>query len=455
MTAPELKSLIDTAPTPFTFVTGGAGTGKSYLLREFRKLVGSKKCLTVAPTGSAANLIEARTIHSTFCLPTKIVCYDSLKDQGSANKIRANIENFGAILNAEYLIIDEISMVRRDIIAGIDDVLCDVCNCREPFGGKKLIMFGDLNQLPPVVTGQDASFLKVVYGQQYFFFHYPFTRFRINLIELTKIWRQSDERFSTMLNMIANNDYLFIPDIIKTLNETCYDDGYELGDEAIYLCANNETADKINLCSLNEIKESEYVFKAFYSSGYNRRDAPIPDTITLKQGCKVMIRVNDNLNRKYVNGTVGFVEGFNRGELSDAIESVEVFIPEINESVNINRSYFGSSGYMIDKETLEVSKRKDEWMCQFPLSLAYAITIHKSQGMGFDYMNLDATRYFSHGQLYTALSRAKTLEGLRLIQPLDPKMVIRDSTVDIIKRYSIKQEEREKMLAEMFSAKVN
>lgn len=433
MTPQQLKTLIDTSPTPFTFVTGGAGTGKSHLLRGLDKLLAGN-ALICAPTGLVAYANESQTIHSLFRLPTSIACYDAIQKAECKSKIQESDQG-DFITRAEYLIIDEISMVRRDIISALDDVLCSVCDSWYPFGGKKVIMFGDLNQLPPVANATDANFIEKVYGSPYFFMHYPFTRYRMNIISLTTNHRQAkDPEFADLLTHVAYRDERFIEYALSKINNKCF------GEKAIpdvpFLCPDNKTVDAINIHEMAKINEKEYSFKATYSDGFNKRDAPVMDTITLKVGALVMMRVNDRQGL-YVNGTKGKVEGF-QTNADGEIDGIYVNIHGI--STLIKQHQFSSKKYIIketgkgDDKGLGISE-KHEWMQQYPLSIAYAITIHKSQGMSLDSANLLGERYFAHGQLYTALSRLRTLDGLRLLNRLSVEMCIRDSFIDQIWKY--------------------
>lgn len=434
----DLKYLIDTSPTPFTFVTGGAGTGKSHLLRGLDELLDGN-CLICAPTGLAAYANQSQTIHSLFRLPTSIACYDAIEEADSKAKIQAS-EQGEFIAQCPYLIIDEISMVRRDIISALDDVLCSVCDSWQPFGGKKVIMFGDLNQLPPVANATDANFIKKVYGSPYFFMHYPFTRYRMNIIRLTTNHRQAkDPEFAQLLNHIAFRDVRALEYALSRINNKCY--SREPFEKTPFLCPDNKTVDAINTSKMAQLKGKEYTFKAEYSDGYNKRDAPVMDTITLKIGALVMLRVNDK-GGKYVNGTKGEVKGF-RTNTDGEIDGIYIEIKRENspdETIVISKHLFTTKKYILkktgkgDDKGLGISEQC-EWMKQYPLSIAYAITIHKSQGMSLDSANLLGKYYFAHGQLYTALSRLRTLNGLRLLNRLSPEMCIRDEFIDEIYKF--------------------
>ncbi len=404
------------------FLTGNAGTGKSTLLDQFRKNT-KKQVAVVAPTGVAAVNVKGETIHSFFKVPPAITPRQAAEE---ARKTR----NTKIYQSLQTLIIDEISMVRADLLDSIDIYLKTVRKVSLPFGGVQLIMVGDLYQLPPVVTNQEREAIDSIYSSPFFFSANVFAEIQSNLytkvklIELEKIYRQNDLKFISVLNRIRNDEAS--TEDLSVINRQLISDGEEL-ENYIILTAINAQADAINNAKLAEIIGVPRHFHAKVSGFFNENQSPAPQDLSLKTGARVMFLNNDPGDR-WINGTVGTVF-----TLTEDIVRVKI---DNGDLVDVDANTWTSYKTEFDQEkSCLVSKEVGSYK-QIPLKLAWAVTIHKSQGKTFDRVAIDLGRgAFAHGQTYVALSRCTSLSGIKLLRPIEKHHIIMDKrVVDFISR---------------------
>jgi ATP-dependent exoDNAse (exonuclease V) alpha subunit len=390
------------------FVTGRAGTGKSTLLRSVMDAVGTEG-VCVAPTGLAAVNVGGQTIHSFFGLPPRLIGHDDIRRSRNGRVMRA----------MKYLIIDEVSMVRSDMMWAIDQSLrVNRGRPREPFGGVRLILFGDLHQLPPVVQeGEVAAHLEATHGGPYFFSVSALREgFGTGLIELTEVFRQRDERLVDILNRIREGD-ADEADLsrlndrvqpIRTLSE---------GDAYVILTPTNAAAQRINRAYLDALPGAPFSYEAGVTGEFNPGAHPTDTSLVLKPGAKVILLRNDS-DRRWVNGSIARVSRLTEKQVFIEVDSKEY---ELEPVAWENRRYAFDQGAGKVVETIAGTFK------QFPLRLAWALTIHKSQGLTLDKVYVDFGRgTFAHGQAYVALSRCRTLEGLTLARQLRPSDIMFD-----------------------------
>ena len=408
------------------FLTGKAGTGKTTFLHDL-KVNPLKRMIVVAPTGVAAINAGGVTIHSFFQLPFGPVLTNRATGKINRQNPTERIHRFSKtkikiIRTLDLLVIDEISMVRADVLDGIDEVLRRYRQPDLPFGGVQLLLIGDLQQLPPVVKKEEWELLKDYYQTFYFFSSKALAESQPINIELKNIYRQQDEVFIRILNEIRD-DRLTSPSIEK-LNQ-CYHPSYQNGnnDGYITLTTHNAGAESINLQKLSQLKTESHSFNAEIQGDFAEYNYPAPAELKLKKGAQVMFLKNDSSFRKqYYNGKIGVVTGLDE-------DHIEVSFPDEQEPVLVRREEWKNIQYTLHKETKEINEKEIGTFVQYPLKLAWAITIHKSQGLTFEKAVIDAHAAFAHGQTYVALSRCKSLEGLRLSTPLSADAVICDPMV--------------------------
>lgn len=399
------------------FLTGKAGTGKTTFLHKI-KTESNKRLVVVAPTGVAAINAKGVTIHSFFQMPFgPIIPGVEKKSKFRFGKVKIDI-----IRSLDLLIIDEISMVRADLLDGIDQVLRRYKNRNKVFGGVQVLMIGDLQQLAPVVKPYEWQMLSAHYKTMYFFSSHAFQKANPVSIELKHIYRQADENFIKILNEVRNDK--LSDTSAKILNQRYQpdftpkkDDGY------ITLTTHNNRANAINEAELNKISLNKHYYSAKIKGKFNEHAYPTKEKLELKIGAQVMFIKNDSsYEKRYYNGKIGTVTKLEKDTVwvkcKDDDEIIET-IPEIWENVV----------YAINNETKEIKEEIAGSFSQIPLRLAWAITIHKSQGLTFDKAIIDAEASFAHGQTYVALSRCKTLEGIILKTKITNNAIINDSKV--------------------------
>ena len=392
------------------YITGKAGTGKSTFLKYIRA-TSNKNIVVLAPTGVAAIIIGGQTIHSFFRFPPKLIKTQDIRQARDS-----------VILNKlDTIIIDEVSMVRADLMDGIDYSLrLNRDKLNEPFGGVQMLFFGDLFQLPPVVNDKELQdYLNAVYGAPYFFYSNVFKDMNLRLIELKKIYRQTDKNFINILNKIRENkldDHL-----LSSLNAMVIDSQVDyLHDEFITLTTTNKAASEINDSILNKINEKLFVFEGEVKGSFNTRECPTESKLKLKKGARVILLKNDP-DKRWVNGTICNVS---------YVKGDRVFIDLNGQIYELIKYTWEKIEYYFDRKENKIEDKVIGSFTQFPLRLAWAITIHKSQGHTFSKVFIDlGSGAFAHGQTYVALSRCKSLEGIKLKRPLFSKDVIFDRRI--------------------------
>lgn len=400
------------------FLTGRAGTGKTTFLRGLRER-SAKRMVVLAPTGIAAINAGGSTIHSFFQLPfSPFIPGAPVAPQ--ERKFKVNRNKIQLIRSLDLLVIDEISMVRADLLDAIDDQMRRYRNRHLPFGGVQLLLIGDLQQLPPVVVDSEAELLADHYPTNYFFSSRALQAAGMQTIELTQVYRQTNLDFLSLLNDIRSGHPS--AETLRRLNERCIP-GFQVPDNPKYvrLTTHNDLAREINQRELAILRGETTVFDAKVEGKFPENSFPADSSLALKPGTQVMFIKNDS-EKKYYNGMIGVVESLDEEKVNVRVEGLDEPIPARPESWDNTR-------YELNSETGEIVEHRDGSFSQLPLRLAWAITIHKSQGLTFPHALIDASRSFAHGQTYVALSRCQTLEGLVLQRPLSREAVICDPTV--------------------------
>jgi ATP-dependent exoDNAse (exonuclease V) alpha subunit len=407
------------------FLTGKAGTGKTTFLNEFVKKT-KKKHIVVAPTGIAAINAGGVTIHSMFGLPlrTFLPTTDRI-DSSLANNIidlqqhfKYRKDKLKLLREVEVLIIDEVSMLRADVLDMMDFSLRFIRRNNQRFGGVQMLFIGDLYQLPPVV--RDEHVLKMFYNSPFFFDSLAIKDIPLLTIELTKVYRQTDQEFLEILNAIRDGDVANID--FDHLNER-YDPGFEAGEEPyVYLCSHNKMADDINQEKLKDIKVSPKSYEAKLFGEFKENQFPNEQFLELKVGAQVMFIRNDITGeKKYFNGKLGEISSLDENEVKVILEGSE-------REITVKREVWEQKKYSLDTD----KNIKEEVLGsfeQFPIKLAWAVTIHKSQGLTFDKVIIDAGKSFTAGQVYVALSRCRTLEGIILKSKITPEVIFKDNRI--------------------------
>lgn len=408
------------------FLTGKAGTGKTTFLHNLKK-VSPKRMAVVAPTGVAAINAGGVTIHSFFQMPfgpnvPSTAELQTKRDSGQAHFKRFNRDKINLIRSLDLLVIDEISMVRADTLDGIDEVLRRYKNPARPFGGIQVLMIGDLHQLSPVVKDGDWQILKHFYPNLYFFSSKALQKSSAVCIELNHIFRQTDAHFINILNCVRENK--IDRQLLDTLNQR-YIPGFTPADDEGYitLTTHNQTAHEINQVKLASINEKVHRFAATINDEFPEYSYPTVADLELKVGAQVMFVKNDaSRDHLFYNGKIGKVLRFNE-------DTVCVKCPGDTEDIIVPKVEWQNIKYDLNPVTKEVEEKVIGTFTQFPLKLAWAITIHKSQGLTFERAIIDAHAAFAHGQVYVALSRCKSFEGMVLRTPISFNSVKTDGTV--------------------------
>lgn len=406
------------------FLTGKAGTGKTTFLRKLKR-ESPKRMVVIAPTGIAAINAGGVTIHSFFQIPfAPYVPESSFSTNGQATyRFRFGKEKINIIRSMDLLVIDEISMVRADLLDAVDEMLRRYRDRHKPFGGVQLLMIGDLQQLAPVVKDEEWQMLKKYYDTPYFFSSRALKQTEYCTIELKTVYRQSDGAFLDLLNRIRENHC--DPQVLEALNRRYLPDFQPRKEEGyIRLVTHNYQAQRINNYELEQLLGRSYAFRATIDGKFPEYSYPTDELLELKKGAQVMFVKNDSSGEhRYYNGMIG--------EVTDlSADSIEVRAKDSTVAFLLQEEEWANAKYVLDEESKEIVEDIEGTFRQFPLKLAWAITIHKSQGLTFERAIIDASSSFAHGQTYVALSRCKTLEGLVLSAPLSAKAVISDRAVD-------------------------
>ncbi len=420
------------------FLTGKAGTGKTTFLHNLKK-TSPKRMTVVAPTGVAAINAGGVTINSFFQLPFGPFIPGTSNKNGQHK--RFSKDKINLIRSLDLLVIDEISMVRADTLDHIDEVLRRYKNHHKPFGGIQLLMIGDLHQLSPVVKDEDWMMLKDFYPNMFFFSSRALSQTKPVSVELKHIYRQADTKFIDLLNSVRKNE--IDQNVLNKLNERYIPSFNPADDEGyIILTTHNKTAQDINETKLAEIDKPGKVFSARIQDDFPEYSFPTVPELEIKKGAQVMFVKNDpSRDRLYYNGKIGVVT-----HISD--DTILVKCPGEYSEIAVNPVEWANIKYVLDPQTKEVTEKVIGTFTQYPLKLAWAITIHKSQGLTFEKAIIDANLAFAHGQVYVALSRCKSFEGMVLRSPIAFNSVKTDGTVAEYTRNSNANEPNEKDLNE-------
>ena len=401
------------------FLTGKAGTGKTTFLRTLKDKL-PKRMVVVAPTGIAAINANGVTIHSFFQLPfAPYVPNSTFKAEGI---FRVSKEKQRILRTLDLLVIDEISMVRADLLDSVDMVLRRYRDRSKPFGGVQLLLIGDLQQLPPVVRDEEWTMLSRYYDSPYFFSSLALKQMGYITIELKHVYRQNDLDFLSLLNKIRDNKA--DQDTFNKLNSRYIPNFVPpAGTDYIRLVTHNYQAQSINESKLAELPGTSRRYKASITGEFPEQSFPTEFVLELKEDAQVMFVKNDSTGKgRYYNGMLGKV-------VSTTARGVTVKGNENGELIDLSPEEWTNAKYVLNKTTHEIEEEVEGTFKQFPLRLAWAVTIHKSQGLTFEHAIIDAQHSFAHGQTYVALSRCKTLEGLVLSSPLSTSAVICDEKV--------------------------
>lgn len=403
------------------FLTGKAGTGKTTFLRNLRSS-SRKRIVVCAPTGIAAINAGGVTLHSFFQLD--FGPFVPGMNNGTRRKFSYSKEKLRIIRGMDLLVIDEVSMVRADLLDAVDDVLRRLRDRTKPFGGVQLLLIGDLQQLAPVVREEERHLLEGRYKSLFFFDSVALQQLPYETVELNEVFRQKDADFLGMLNAIRENRA--DKTVLDKLNSRCIP-GFNPGDDEGYirLTTHNGIANDINRQKLDELPSLPHVFECHIEGKFPETSYPADPELTLKVGAQVMFIKNDTgMDRAYYNGMIGQVVAI------DEEYGVAVRPQEGGEIIQVQPVDWDNISYTVNPETKEIVEHKEGTFTQYPLKLAWAVTIHKSQGLTFDRAIIDVKRSFAHGQTYVALSRCRTLHGLVLENPVSPSSIINDTSVD-------------------------
>lgn len=414
------------------FLTGKAGTGKTTLLKEIIKTT-HKNTVVVAPTGIAALNAGGVTIHSMFQLPfggfipvngdvqfsenVKFESKDTLRRHFKMSTLKRQV-----IQNMELLIIDEVSMLRSDLMDAIDFMLQSVRKKKAVFGGVQVLFIGDLLQLPPVIRDEEWRTLRNYYKGKFFFHSHAIQNNPPLYIELSKIFRQSDEVFIDLLNNLRNNkitndNIAFLNKYVQPNFDLKANKGY------ITLTTHNNKADSINSQSLNDLEGKSKIYKAKIVDDFPDKIFPLEEYLDLKVGAQIMFIKNDlSFEKNYFNGKMGVIKS-----ISD--DEIWVHFPEENKSIEVERYEWQNIRYYVNENTKEIEEEVLGTFTHYPIKLAWAITVHKSQGLTFDKAALDVSQVFLPGQAYVAFSRLRSLNGLILLSPLRMNGISNDDDV--------------------------
>lgn len=415
------------------FLTGKAGTGKTTLLREIIATT-HKNTVVVAPTGIAALNAGGVTIHSMFQLPfsaflptyqessqfTETVKFEnkeSLRRHFKMNNVKRNV-----IRNMELLIIDEVSMLRADLLDAIDFMMQTVRKNTKAFGGVQVLFIGDLLQLPPVIRDEEWRTLRNYYKGKFFFHSHVITQNPPIYIELSKIYRQSDDVFISVLNNLRNNQ--ITKEDVEVLNQYVKPD-FDLKNNPgfITLTTHNAKADTINGQAISDLSGNEFTYQPFVVGDFPEKIFPVEESLKLKVGAQVMFVKNDlSFEKRYFNGKMGVIKSLSP-------EEIFVHFPEENKTIEVEKYEWKNIRYKVNELTKEIEEEVLGTFAHYPLKLAWAITVHKSQGLTFEKAALDVSQVFLPGQAYVALSRLTSLNGLILLSPIQMNGLSNDQDV--------------------------
>ena len=420
MENPELQKAWDIISYTDThlFLTGKAGTGKTTFLHKLRESI-PKRMVVVAPTGIAAINAKGTTIHSFFQLGFGPQIPGT---QQKNKRFQFRKQKIRLIRSLDLIVIDEISMVRADVLDAIDSILRQYRNSQRPFGGIQMLMIGDMQQLAPVAKEEEWNILSSYYSTPYFFSSRALQNTDFVTIELKHVYRQSDPFFIGLLNAVRENTA--DDSVLQQLNKR-YIPGFSPNDNEGYirLTTHNYQADNINKQKLAALTTRAYDYNAAVEGDFPDISYPTDETLTLKEGAQVMFIKNDSSpEKRYYNGLIAKVI---------SLDTQKIIVKTINEgqTIEVGHEKWENIKYAINDKTQEIQEETVGTFSQFPLKTAWAITVHKSQGLTFEHAIIDVQHSFAHGQTYVALSRCKTLEGMVLSNPIPRNAIINDSIV--------------------------
>lgn len=424
------------------FLTGKAGSGKTTFLHQIKN-DGTKRLAIVAPTGVAAINAGGMTIHSLFQLPIGLHLPD-IQRADSGHKHKFSRRKIRLIQSLDLLVIDEISMVRADLLDAVDAAMRHYRNRARPFGGAQLLMIGDLHQLPPVVKPEDWEMLRRHYDTPYFFSSHALRQTDYIAIELKHIYRQSDPEFIDLLNKVRDN-CLDEATLEKLNSRFIADFRPKEGDAHITLTATNAAANNINTNSLRQLAGRPHTFQASIHGEFPSSAYPTEETLTFKVGAQVMFLKNDTQSDecRYFNGKIGRITTIDE-------EFIWVKCPDDQYGIPVAQAEWQNVKYALNEETKQIEEQVVGLFVQYPLKLAWAITIHKSQGLTFERAIIDAQAAFASGQVYVALSRCKSFEGIVLRSRIGWNSV---KTDPLVKQYSAEAERNLPTHSELQQAK--
>ncbi len=402
--------LIANTNTPL-FITGKAGTGKSTFIKMIQEKI-AKNFLVLAPTGIAAINVGGQTMHSFFGFPFEVI--------GPHTQMKVSEEKQILLKHVDTIIVDEVSMVRCDMVDGMDRYLSTLFHTHMPFGGKQVVFVGDLFQLPPVVTNSaDEDMLNDLWekGKPYFYKAHVLKRMNLPKIEFRTVYRQKDGAFLDVLNRLRIGEC--VQKDFDTLNKRVDYNG-DKEDYSVILTAYRKRADQMNEEKLEELDDDEYCYKGVVDGKFKTKDFIVPEQLRLKVGAQVIFC--RNVSRNCVNGTIAKVSSLSANTITVKLED--------GSEVNVEQAVWESKEQVYNRETKKMESEVVGTFTQYPLNLAWAITIHKSQGMTFDRMHFDLSRgTFAEGQAYVAISRMRSLEGLTLSNPIMPHHIIQNPEI--------------------------
>jgi ATP-dependent DNA helicase PIF1 len=408
----EQQAIVDllTTSSDHVFVTGKAGTGKSMVLDHFSKVANGKNIIKVAPTGIAAMSIRGQTIHAAFRLPIGLVKPPQLRIPKTTRQLLSKVD---------VIVVDEISMVRADIVDGIDRAMQLAKHNLLPFGGAQFIAFGDLYQLPPVVSDAHVKrYLRNVYDGYHFFNAHVWIKAELKVVTLNESFRQVDQKFLLTLNAVRDGS--FSNEDVDYINSRSVSlDGLPKFDSVI-LTTTLKAARSINEQNLARIRGKLYTYRALSTGDTSGNSPPVDEMLALKKGAQVVFIKNDS-DKRWVNGDTGIVKRASKTKVWVLCKGKTYeLVPETWEQIE----------YFYDEANATVEQKVTGTFTQFPIKLAWAVTIHKSQGQTYDQVVVDLRNdAFAPGQVYVALSRCKSLEGLYILGELEKEDIIVDPDV--------------------------